>query len=193
MSNFDKFIERILSNEGDEAARIEDILRRALYEESAKNSTAVYTPLNSRDYDCAIKNCFNKAYAKGLCNAHYIRQRSGLNMDYPVRSRKAGVACIDCGAQQDTKGGWMRCKSHYKVKRASVLKTAAISALGGKCGACGGIFHSAAFDFHHVGIKVFSIGNQLLNTSIHSLAQELAKCRLLCANCHRVEHAHVKL
>lgn len=185
--NFDTAFDRLIGHEG-ECVEIERILRRALYEESSKYSTSMYTPANSRSYDCAIKGCDNKAYAKGLCNAHYLRQRKGMDMDFPVRSRKRGIGCIDCGVRSDAKGGWMRCQLHYSNRRRLILKTAAIAALGAKCQRCDGTFPGAVFDFHHRGEKNFAIGNELLNKSIRELAEELDKCDLLCSNCHRMEH-----
>lgn len=36
---------------------------------------------------CSIDNCTNKIYAKGLCNAHYIRKRNGVDMSKPIRAK----------------------------------------------------------------------------------------------------------
>jgi len=51
--------------------------------------------------------------------------------------------------------------------------------------------HPAAIDFHHVdGDKEISIGNVVkARWSIARLEKEIAKCILLCANCHRILHA----
>lgn len=185
--NFDVAFDRVIGND-DRTSHIDRLLRRAIYEESGRHAVAVYTPDNSRAYDCAIKNCNNKAYAKGLCNAHYVRQRNGVDMSFPVRNRKRGVGCIDCGAACNSKGGSMRCAAHYRRRRALILKTTAVSALGGKCARCAGTFPQAVFDFHHLRDKHFTIGAEILNKSIKVLAEELAKCELLCANCHRIEH-----
>jgi hypothetical protein len=63
--------------------------------------------------------------------------------------------------------------------------------MGGKCVACGGVFHPAAFDFHHLdpSKKDFSITNAFNNKTLDDIFDEAKKCILLCANCHRVEHA----
>lgn len=66
---------------------------------------------------------------------------------------------------------------------------------GGKCIRCGYIFNGqniAAFEFHHTNPqeKDFKIGN-VGNKSWKSIVHELAKCELLCANCHSIEHSNI--
>ena len=58
----------------------------------------------------------------------------------------------------------------------------------GPCVECGGTFHTAAMDFDHVrGEKLFEIGSPVgLGVSRARLDDEIAKCDLVCANCHRV-------
>ena len=63
-----------------------------------------------------------------------------------------------------------------------------------KCSKCGYDKHSAALDFHHVGDdKEVQISHLLRCTitpeRIERLKTELAKCVVLCANCHREHHA----
>ena len=62
------------------------------------------------------------------------------------------------------------------------------------CAICGYNKHSSALDFHHVNKKdkkfQLSVGN--LSLSEARIVDELNKCILLCANCHREIH-HKKL
>ncbi len=48
-----------------------------------------------------------------------------------------------------------------------------------------------ALDFHHVrGEKKFAIANMISRgNSIETVLREIKKCIVLCANCHRLEHA----
>ncbi len=57
------------------------------------------------------------------------------------------------------------------------------------CEVCGEN-HPACLDFHHKNPqeKKFSIGRPHSRSSIKGLKDEIAKCRVLCANCHRKEH-----
>ncbi len=151
-------------------------------------SSIFIPPTNSRKYECKAPGCVRPAYAKGLCNAHYIRDRNGLPLDVPVRARKREDVCAECGKPTGAKGGWGLCQQHYRQTRYKTLKDAAVSAFGGKCAHCGGSFHRAVFDFHHRGDKAGSPSGMFVNQSMRTLAKELAKCDLLCANCHRLEH-----
>lgn len=54
------------------------------------------------------------------------------------------------------------------------------------CTDCGYIFHPSAMDFDHVrGKKLVGIA-QMLGWRMKRVLTELAKCELVCANCHRV-------
>ena len=72
--------------------------------------------------------------------------------------------------------------------------------LGCRCGICGGVFHPCQLDFAHLDehrstkhpmlkLKAQSGGSmaQLARLSRPQFFAEVAKCRLLCANCHRLE------
>lgn len=74
-----------------------------------------------------------------------------------------------------------------EIRKQNKLK--AIAFLGGKCSSCGGIFHHSAYDFHHIlpEKKEKAIG-LLLWAAWDVIVQELTKCALLCANCHRIHH-----
>ncbi len=70
-------------------------------------------------------------------------------------------------------------------------KYEAILARGGKCERCGYNKNIAALDFHHINPdeKKFQIDiRKFSNTNLTDLENELNKCILLCANCHREEH-----
>lgn len=57
----------------------------------------------------------------------------------------------------------------------------------GPCQKCGVDYPHYVKDFHHRdGSPVFRIsGNKALHRSLESVLSEIAKCDLLCANCHR--------
>jgi len=76
-----------------------------------------------------------------------------------------------------------------KVRRFRT-KTRAVELLGGKCKDCGWSGHLAGYDFHHLHGKDFSIG-QVANKSWEIVKQELEKCILLCARCHRIRHSNM--
>lgn len=50
--------------------------------------------------------------------------------------------------------------------------------------------HPACLDFHHTNPKEkkFSVSQKRNRPSLKQLQEEIAKCQVLCANCHRKEH-----
>jgi transcription elongation factor Elf1 len=60
------------------------------------------------------------------------------------------------------------------------------------CKVCGES-EPSCLDFHHINPKTkkFSIGSQVQSQTVESLIEEINKCVVLCANCHRKLHAKV--
>lgn len=80
------------------------------------------------------------------------------------------------------------CKKFWRI----VNKNRGIQALGGKCAHCGGVFPDVVYDFHHLNPeeKSYSLSSIQTNGAKAWLLyrDELKKCCLLCANCHRAYH-----
>lgn len=66
-----------------------------------------------------------------------------------------------------------------------------ISVFGDKCCICGFDSFQEGLDFHHVNPKekAFSLGSQAATKALEKQLEELRKCILVCANCHRGIHA----
>ena len=55
------------------------------------------------------------------------------------------------------------------------------------CADCGGHFHPVCMDFHHVSDKkVQNIARLTTSAAMKTLAAEIAKCIVICSNCHRI-------
>lgn len=56
------------------------------------------------------------------------------------------------------------------------------------CADCGGTFPTCVMDFDHVrGVKLFDIGaRSRVHVSKPKLLLEIAKCDVVCSNCHRI-------
>lgn len=168
-------------------------IRSALLAASTEAASIFEPPANSRAYGCGADGCTRPAYAKGLCNAHYIRQRAGRALDQPVRARKREGLCATCGKASGAKGGWGLCQTHYRAKRNAAIKDAVIRHFGGKCQRCKKAYPRTVFDLHHLSGKTESPSSLLQNSNPEAIARELSLCLLLCANCHRIEHANEHL
>jgi hypothetical protein len=83
-----------------------------------------------------------------------------------------------------------QCRAEYRIEYTKKVKLRAIDYLGGKCQRCDATpqdLHPACFEFHHREQydKEFNVSD---GKSWAKVIVELAKCDLLCANCHRIVH-----
>jgi len=78
-------------------------------------------------------------------------------------------------------------------KRRRKIREMALKYKGGKCERCGYSQCLEALEFHHIisSKKDFSISSRGYTRSWSRVKEELDKCVLLCANCHREAHAQV--
>ena len=76
-------------------------------------------------------------------------------------------------------------------KRRRKVREMAIEHKGGKCQNCGYKKCLESLEFHHVrkDIKSFGISAKGYTRSWKAIREELEKCIMLCANCHRELHA----
>lgn len=76
-------------------------------------------------------------------------------------------------------------------KRRKEVRQRAIGHKGGRCQICGYDRCAEALEFHHLDSshKDFGISSQGYTRGWSKIREELEKCALLCANCHREVHA----
>ena len=115
--------------------------------------------------------------------------------------------CTLCGYSSDNLEEFVQDKDHKyghrnrckicekeRTKRTQRERRKLINDLkrGKPCEICGVVYHPCAMDYHHAGDKVkeFSIASYCCKPRIttEELLKEVAKCMLLCANCHRILH-----
>lgn len=79
-------------------------------------------------------------------------------------------------------------------KRRKEIRLKAINSRGGKCEKCGYDKCAEVLEFHHKNPsqKDFSVSRKGHCRSWERVSKEIAKCDLLCANCHREIHAEHK-
>ena len=82
-----------------------------------------------------------------------------------------------------------KCRSMHIANRRRKVKSMAVAYKGGKCENCGYDKCVGALDFHHKdNNKEFAISRKGHTRSWERVRQEIEKCTLLCANCHRETH-----
>lgn len=87
-----------------------------------------------------------------------------------------------------------RCANSEKLKTQKLRQVKIIRALlweikSGPCKDCGNCYPPYVMDLDHVrGVKIAGVGS-MLNHSEKTFLAEVAKCELVCANCHR-ERTH---
>ncbi|MFC1510424.1 hypothetical protein ACFL49_02070 [Candidatus Omnitrophota bacterium] len=76
-------------------------------------------------------------------------------------------------------------------KRRRKIRQMSVEYKGGKCECCGYDRCIEALEFHHkdASAKDFSISQKGYTRSWQKVVEEINKCILLCANCHREVHA----
>lgn len=56
---------------------------------------------------------------------------------------------------------------------------------GKPCADCNGVFHHVAMDFDHLGDKLLDVSDMIKHGK-KKILEEIAKCELVCSNCHRI-------
>jgi hypothetical protein len=111
---------------------------------------------------------------------------------------KNGLNCSVCGNALIGKQALFcsrKCKNttHQSYpaqkKRGLKRKLQLVNELGGKCARCGYATNLAALAFHHLHGKEFQLDARALsNRKSKAILLEVAKCKLLCHNCHAEVH-----
>lgn len=109
---------------------------------------------------------------------------------------KTMIKCKRHGLTESISNGVNRrrckqCRNDAVAERRRRVKRMLVEYKGGKCVRCGYSKCVAALDFHHENEKekAFGISHKGHTISFERLKKEADKCVLLCANCHREEHA----
>lgn len=104
----------------------------------------------------------------------------------------------DAPLQGNTKSvliGQTRTKNPNSIRMRELVqsrKKELVAYKGGKCERCEEEYHPNVFDFHHHdhNLKKFGVSQANMQRSWGNLLNEVDKCHLLCANCHREVHTY---
>lgn len=127
-------------------------------------------------------NARNKAY-KDLPEEQKIKARKRALESYYSDLEKAALKAKNW--RDKNKESLLIKQREFKRNR----KLWAIQYLGGVCQSCGQQYHPAVYEFHHIQPETKDRDpSKMMSLSLAKLTAELDKCKLLCANCHRLEH-----
>ena len=113
----------------------------------------------------------------------------------PLREKIAAHCKICSKFITDNSKGREICGVCYTSVRRYKFKKQAVEYKGGRCEKCNWKGDTSGFDFHHLDPtkKEFELSAKLIATmSWEKIQNELDKCQLLCALCHRLEHSENK-
>lgn len=98
-----------------------------------------------------------------------------------------------CGVKEHLR--CIKCRSEAVQRRRAKIKELAVEYKGGSCENCGYCKCINALEFHHTdpNEKDFGVAAKGNTRSFDKIRAELDKCVMLCANCHREEHARLRI
>ena len=108
----------------------------------------------------------------------------------PYKSKEDRRACAKRYYDRDPKRQVRRSKA-FNQKRARQIQELIATEKQKPCTDCKQTFPNECMDFDHVrGQKRFNVGNmKYTGYAIKTVLTEIAKCELVCANCHRIRTA----
>ena len=109
-----------------------------------------------------------------------------------AEAAKCDLVCANCHRTRHAMSRKPSGAPVVQFRRRTKLR--AVALLGGRCEGCSRSFAVATFEFHHreSGAKEFAISSDGIPRPWEKISAELAKCVMLCANCHREVHAGVR-
>jgi hypothetical protein len=132
-----------------------------------------------------------------LCNKCKLTKPRGEFKQY--RTNESGKPCYrkTCQACRNKDNKKSRLASNHNKKlrdKKRIFKEHLVALRGGKCERCNISYPSYCYDFHHISedTKLYTIANLMAFSVSDSIKtkvyEELEKCVMLCANCHRITH-----
>ena len=107
----------------------------------------------------------------------HCKKEKSIDLFYKRRGNKPSSYCKECTSIQ-------------ALTRQQNFKKQCLDYKGGKCLSCGYNNYQGALEFHHLDPNEKDMNvSDLVHFSIKKLKEEIRKCIVLCANCHRMVHA----
>jgi predicted metal-binding protein len=121
---------------------------------------------------------------------YYLKNRDKLLQQSRERYLNKKQELLEYQREYRKKNRKLVTEKNRNKRKDRLLK--AIDMLGGKCNRCNTTYEPCVYDFHHTdpAEKDFTIGENML-VGEERFFNEIKKCVLLCANCHRLTHKEI--
>lgn len=145
--------------------------------------------MSKQPQECGDCRRFLPLRAKGLCNACYQRSRRRIKPEWfktyeKAQQRKHAAKRKERAKAWRAANGWRETERRRKrAERIEAIKTAR------PCMDCSRYYPAECMDFDHRDNeeKLFDISKRAYSgCKWESIVAEIAKCDLVCANCHRI-------
>lgn len=141
-----------------------------------------------------------KKYGLNTCKRKKAQDESGLFKCPKCKTNKNANEFYRRGGSgersNELSGYCKQCDNKYTRKRLIDIKFKMIEYKGGKCIKCPLTLeasHYAVFEFHHRNPELKDPRfNRIKYQSWKKIKNEIDKCDLVCANCHRIIHAEIR-
>ena len=180
------------------ASRMQSYMK---YGKNSFHQNAAY--INKNPLDCSYDNISLRAFELNSSRYGNTKICTKCNMEFPIelfkiKNKRTGLRlseCPECNKTSKKESYYKHFEKNknkinernraFRDKRNIFLKNKKSSG----CIICGEQDH-ACLDFHHVNgdDKQYNISSIISNLSIKEIEEEMDKCVVLCANCHRKLH-----
>jgi len=133
----------------------------------------------------------------GMICKQCTKNKSKDEFSYHNRDETYSTVCKACVNERNKKRIWRESPEQYQnrlkknnIRRAKHREWFLAFKATQVCKRCGFNKHPIALHFHHRDpvTKSFAIASRVGNVGLSTLQAEIAKCDVLCANCHAIEH-----
>lgn len=163
-----------------------------------KLDTSLYS---KKKYGIMCPSCQIKERIKN-CAERKIERQKKKKIQVLMSTRNRRTKCKESGICQScrvrpSEPERTQCAACLRRQReyAASFKRFWVEQFGEKCYRCSGSFPDAVYDFHHKNPaeKKHGINTLIKSKNSEIIVEEMKKCVMLCANCHRIVHANAEV
>ncbi|SRR6266550_3483425 len=169
--------------------------RRSLYKRRRKRKRDLVEMYGGRCVDCGYATCVEALqfhHRDPSTKEFRLGEFNGSLARLLEEAKKCDLLCANCHQLRHAIEAKATSARVVQLRRETKLR--AIDLFGGMCRGCERTYPPPVFQFHHrdPAAKEFAISSDGIYRRWDKVAEELAKCVMVCANCHAEIHAGVR-